>query len=121
MLSQNFRPSLEGLDYFENDLSEIMINQLGMSNQQEYTIKSIDWYDWDNSPRWFVMVHIYGRSDKGWGKVGYTELDVYAYESGDEVHIDRVEIPGHGYPCSSTLVAERIGDDFDWNINQVFY
>jgi len=41
MLSQNFRPSIEGLDYFESELAGILINQLGMSDKQEYIIKMI--------------------------------------------------------------------------------
>ena len=119
MLSQNFRPSIEGLDYFESELTDILINQLGMSNQQEYIVKSIEWCDWDDSPRWFVMVHIWGDKDGVWSKLRYSEFDVYGYENCGEVNIDRVERSGHGSPCISTQIADRVGDNFDWKINEL--
>ncbi len=118
-MKQNYRPTLQGLDYFEKDLTQIMIDKLGFENDNEYFIKGIDWYDWDENPRWFVMVHIWGAEDGKWKKKGYCELDVYGYEGAETLSIERVDMAGHGYPCNSTLVAEQDGDE-GWKINEVY-
>ena len=108
MALRDFRPSVQGLDYFESDLFDKMY-EMGHPADCEMIVNSIDYYDWDNDARWFVMVHIYGlKADGSFGKTGYVEFDVYVNCLNDEeVSIEKVELPGHGYPCSGITIATQ--------------
>lgn len=118
-MKQNYRPTTEGLSYFEQDLTKMMIEELGFRNDNEYIVKSIDWYDWDDSPRWFVHIHIWGVEDGKWGNKGYVELDVYGYGGDETLSIEKIEHAGHGYPCISTTVANQ-SDEGEWEINEIY-
>jgi hypothetical protein len=48
---------------------------LGLNTQEyEWYINNIIWYDWDNNPRWFVNISKFSPLGT---KVGYVEIDMW--------------------------------------------
>lgn len=115
-MREDFRPTEIQMHYFDQDLTSRM-KELGMiRGDEEGMVNSIDWYKWDDRPRWFVHVNIY--NEKG-GRRGYVELDVDAVDwNGPDypLCIEDVKIAGHGYPCNSTTVVQWDRSTEEWVI-----
>jgi hypothetical protein len=104
-MRQDFRPTQVQLDYLNTDMIPFLV-ELGCDvNNIEYYIRYIDWYDWDDKPRWFVNIGIFKIPD---GRQGYIEVDMKceAYNGSDyPIAIESIEYAGHGFPCISTRIA----------------
>lgn len=115
-MKKDFRPSIIQMNYLDEDLM-IKMQEQGIIREDEYTtITGIDWYDWDNDGRWFVHASIYNELGE---KRGYVEVDVWVYSwNGDEnpMGIEKVEIAGHGWPCSGVSVVNIDKETDDWII-----
>jgi hypothetical protein len=113
-MTQDFRPSAIQLEYLNVDIQE-HLERLGFNTQNnEYNIRTINWYNWDNNPRWFVFLDIFDLNTCS-KKVGYVEVDVYAEDwngPGNPMGIELVEIPGHGYPCNCIPVVSFEDGDY---------
>lgn len=113
-MTQDFRPSAIQLEYLNVDIQE-HLERLGFDTvNNEYSIRTIEWYNWDNKPRWFVFLDIFD-VNKGIKKAGYVEVDVYADGWNGPDHpmgIELVEIAGHGYPCSAVSVVSFEDGDY---------
>ena len=102
----DFRPSQVQLDYLNVDMLP-HLERLGCDiENKEYFIKHIDWYNWDDKPRWFVHIGVFDIVNMV--SAGYIEVDMdcEAWNGPDHpMDIESVEYAGHGFPCSSTTVA----------------
>jgi hypothetical protein len=105
-MTQDFRPSQVQLDYLNVDMIP-HLEKLGIDVENyEYDIQTIDWYNWDNKPRWFVHISKYSALGK---KVGYVEVDIYCngYNGEDYPLGDiSIELADHGFPCIATTVVQ---------------
>ena len=105
-MTKDFRPTVEQVEYLNVDMQD-HLEKLGFDLQtKEYSIRWIVWYNWDEKPRWFVYLDIYDWEINK--RTGYVEVDIYAEAWNGPEHpmgIDRIEIAGHGYPCSSVPVV----------------
>ena len=109
-MREDFRPDTDQLSYFDRDLMEELQRQ-GIVREDQYTaINSIDWYDWDEDPRWFVHVLLFNERGE---KFGYVEVDVY-FSPSTYLQVDRVSLAGHGYPCNSTQVVQWDREIDEW-------
>jgi len=113
-MRRDFRPTEEQLNYFDQDLMEELQRQGIIKEDQYTTINSIDWYDWDEDPRWFVHVLIF--NERG-DKFGYVEVDVY-FSPSTYLQVDSVSLSGHGYPCQSTTIAQWNKETDTWYIEE---
>ena len=109
----DFRPSQVQLDYLNVDMLP-HLERLGCDiENKEYFIKHIDWYNWDDKPRWFVHIGVFDVVN--WKPAGYIEVDMDCESWNGPEHpmgIESVEYAGHGFPCISTTVARLdIGTD----------
>jgi len=115
-MREDFRPSETQMHYFDQDLTTRM-KELGMiQGDEDGMVNSIDWYNWDNKPRWFVHVLLF--TERG-DRRGYVELDVRAVDWNGPDHpmgIENVEVAGHGYPCNSTTVVQWDRSTEEWVI-----
>jgi hypothetical protein len=115
-MREDFRPSETQMYYFDQDLTTRM-KELGMiQGDEDGMVNSIDWYNWDNKPRWFVHVLLF--TERG-DRRGYVELDVDAVDWNGPDHpmgIENVEVAGHGYPCNSTTVVQWDRSTEEWDI-----
>ena len=105
-MREDFRPTLTQMNYFDQDLSTKMKEQGIIRDDEDTMISSIEWYNWDNNPRWFVHAIIY--NEKG-GRRGYVEVDVWAdaWNGPDNpMGIEEVKVAGHGYPCIATTIVQ---------------
>jgi hypothetical protein len=116
-MRQDFRPTQEQLDYLNIDMIPFL-EELGCDvNNNEYYIRSIDWYNWDDKPRWFVNIGIFNITD--WKQAGYIEVDMdcEAWNGPDHpMGIESVEYAGHGFPCISTTIAQLNKETEQYNI-----
>jgi hypothetical protein len=113
-MTRDFIPTHEQLSYFDEDLMRELQRQ-GIVQEDHYTtINSIDWYNWDDDPRWFVNVATY---DDRLDKTGYVEVDVY-FDPCQYISVDRVSLAGHGYPCQSTTIAQWNKETDTWDIEK---
>ena len=111
-MTEDFRPTKEQIEYFDKDLMEELQRQ-GIIREDQFTsINSIDWYNWDNDPRWFVHLHVF---NERFEKTGYIEVDVY-FSPSTYLPVDRVSIAGHGYPCIATTVVQWDKETDEWSI-----
>ena len=117
-MREDFRPSETQMYYFDQDLTTRM-KELGIINDDEDAmVNRIEWYNWDDRPRWFVNVFIYNERGE---RRGYVEVDVWAVDWNGPDHpmgIENVEVAGHGYPCISTTVAQLDGFNEEWVISE---
>jgi hypothetical protein len=115
-MRQDFRPTETQMKYFDEDLMQRLIDN-GIIREDEYaTVNSIDWYNWDNDPRWFVHVLLFNEHGD---RRGYVEVDVWAMDwNGPDqpMGIEDVKEAGHGYPCISTQVVKLDKSTDDWEI-----
>ena len=115
-MREDFRPSETQMRYFDEDLMRRLIDN-GIINEDEYTtVNSIDWYNWDNKPRWFVHVLLFNEHGD---RRGYVEVDVDVVDWNGPDHpmgIEEVKVAGHGYPCNSTTVAQWDRSIDEWDI-----
>ena len=110
-MREDFRPDADELSYFDQALMEALQKQ-GIIREDQYTsINSIDWYNWDEDPRWFVHLHVF---NERFEKTGYIEVDVYFPST--YLQVDRVSLAGHGYPCISTTVVQWDREIDEWVI-----
>lgn len=114
-MTKDFRPSQIQLEYLNKDMLTHLENLGCDMYRNEYFIKSIDWYNWDDNPRWFVHIGIFDVIDMK--ERGYVEVDMYcdAYNGPENcMSIERVEFANHGYPCISTTIArlDKQTDDY---------
>jgi hypothetical protein len=111
-MREDFRPSQVQLDYLNVDIVSHLEN-LGIDVENyEYEIQAIEWYNWDDKPRWFVHISKYSALGT---KVGYVEVDLYGEDwNGGEnpFGIELVELAGHGFPCIATTVVSIIDGDY---------
>jgi hypothetical protein len=104
-MEKSFRPTIQQMEYFNVDLVNKLIENEIIRESEDGMVNSIDWYDWDNDPRWFVHVSLYNERGE---RQGYVEVDVWVNSGngGDNpIGIEKVEIAGHGYPCSSVTIV----------------
>jgi hypothetical protein len=117
-MREDFRPSETQMYYFDQDLTSRM-KELGMIHEAEDAmVNCIEWYNWDDRPRWFVNVFIYNERGE---RRGYVELDVDVVDWNGPDHpmgIEDVKIAGHGYPCMSTTVAQWDRAIDEWVISE---
>ena len=105
-MEKSFRPTMQQMEYFNVDLVRKLIDKGIIGEYEDGMVNSIDWYNWDNDPRWFVYMVLYNERGE---RRGYVEVDVWAYSwnGGDNpIGIEKVEIAGHGYPCSSVTIVK---------------
>jgi hypothetical protein len=105
-MTQDFRPTIEQVEYLNTDMQEHLA-ELGLDvENNEYSIRWIVWYNWDDKPRWFAYLDI--TNLVSFKRAGYVEVDIYAEAWNGPEHcmgIDRIEIADHGYPCMSVPVV----------------
>ena len=113
-MKSNFRPSEVQLDYLNQDMLPYL-KELGMDVEKyEWNIGSINWYNWDNKPRWFVLIKKYEVIGQ-FKYVGYIEVDIDCTDwngSDNPLGIESIEYAGHGYPCSAIEVAKEVDGDY---------
>jgi len=112
-MKSNFRPSEVQVDYLNQDMLPYL-EKMGFDIENyEWNIASINWYNWDNNPRWFVLIKKYEVRNQ-FKYVGYVEVDIDCDDwNGSEspLGIESIKIAGHGYPCSAIeVVREEDGD-----------
>jgi hypothetical protein len=119
-MRQDFRPTQEQLDYLNIDMIPFL-EELGCDvNNNEYYIRSIDWYNWDDKPRWFVNIGIFNITD--WKQAGYIEVDMKceAYNGADyPMAIEIIKYAGHGFPCISTRIAKLDTESEQYIISKI--
>ena len=113
-MDKDFIPTQEQLQYFDQDLMEYLQEAGIIQETQLSTINSIDWYDWDEDPRWFIHVSLYNENGK---KEGYVEVDMWG-GADTCIYIDKVQIAGHGYPCASKRIVEWDYEIDEWIIKE---
>jgi len=105
-MTQDFRPTIDQVECLNIDM-QVHLAELGFDvENKEYSIRWIVWYNWDEKSRWFVYLDIF--DFKTMKKAGYIEVDMYveAWNGPTQpMGIDKIEIAGHGYPCSSVPVV----------------
>ena len=113
-MTEDFRPTQEQIEYFDRDLMEELQRQ-GIIREDQFTsIHSIEWYNWDENPRWFVHATTFNERGE---KSGYVEVDVY-FTPATYIPVDRVSLAGHGYPCMATTVAQWDRAIDEWVIRE---
>jgi hypothetical protein len=113
-MNKNFRPSQTQLDYLNTDILSHLEEMGENVMENEYIISSIDWYNWDENPRWFVHI---SRLVRG-VKKGYIEVDMICDTGGGDENplgIISMEWADHGYPCISTQIVV-MGEDDEYEI-----
>ena len=103
-MRKDFRPSQTQLSYLNTDIYSHLEEMGENVMEYEYIISSIDWYNWDDNPRWFVHI---SRLVRG-VKKGYIEVDMICDTGGGPdcpLGIVSMEWADHGYPCISTQIA----------------
>ena len=113
-MTEDFRPTQEQINCFDSDLMEELQRQGIIREDQFTTINIIEWYNWDEDPRWFVNVTVFNERGE---KSGYVEVDVY-FTPSTYIPVDRVSLAGHGYPCISTTVVEWDREIDEWIIKE---
>jgi len=106
-MTQDFRPTQEQIEYLNVDMLPFL-EQLGCDvDNKEYFIKSIEWYNWDDTPRWFVHIGILDFQNAK--SSGYVEVDMDCEAWNGSEHpmsIESVVMAGHGFPCVATSIAQ---------------
>ena len=106
-MTQDFRPTQQQIEYLNQDMLPFL-EQLGCDiHSNEYCIKFIEWYNWDDKPRWFVHIGVFDVVN--WKSAGYIEVDMdcQAYNGPEHpMAIESIKMAGHGFPCISTNIAK---------------
>jgi hypothetical protein len=115
-MREDFRPTMTQMNYFDVDLSAKMKEAGIIRDDEETMVRNIEWYNWDNDPRWFVHVMLFNERGE---RRGYVEVDAWVvdWNGGDNpMGIEEVKLAGHGYPCISTTVVQFNKETDDWII-----